>query len=624
MTSLNSVVVGNCQSASLGNLLATIAPELHATAKEIHTFDQDMNALIDGFDLAFVQPHVRERITRTDIKLITVPRFTFSALHPDVTSVAKDGRRLISPVSHHSAIIFCAWFYGLSETQTAKLFTNDTFRALGFDRRFQASRNGLAAEWASCGLDLDEVWPGWLEQNQPFMLTHNHPRQHALVDLAHQVARLHGFAVAENYIPPQHPLEAFAIMPVYPDLAAAHGMTGDFRFVSNVVNGSSNSYDLEEFIARCFAMYERAGREGIDARCLSDTLYQQLFSSLAPSTGKHPYAGLPAHQNWRKAVEKTSPAKVDPVVACGFQIGPDDKVATAGSCFAQHIARALSASGLNYYAPETGDAALGYGLFSARYGNIYTPAQLNQLIDRAYGRFTPHDAAWEALNGDCVDPFRPEVPIMPATRAGVVADLECHLTKVREMIENMDYFVFTLGLTEAWRRRSDGAVFPIAPGVIAGSMNPAIYEFVNFDERETYDHLDQAITKIRAVNPDVKIILTVSPVPLKATYEPRHVLTSTTYSKAVLRVAAERACREFADTFYFPSLEIITGAFNRGTYFAEDLRSVRPEGVQHVMRLFLKHGTTANEEEARRMQEEHDVLCAEEFLDAPDEQRDVA
>ncbi|MNE91990.1 GSCFA family protein [compost metagenome] len=92
----------------------------------------------------------------------------------------------------------------------------------------------------------------------------------------------------------------------------------------------------------------------------------------------------------------------------------------------------------------------------------------------------------------------------------------------------------------------------------------------------------------------------------------------------MLRVAAERACREFTDTFYFPSFEIITGAFNGGAYFAEDLRSVRAEGVHHVMSLFLKHGTTANAEEARRIQEEHDVLCAEEFLDVPDAARSVA
>jgi hypothetical protein len=40
---------------------------------------------------------------------------------------------------------------------------------------------------------------------------------------------------------------------------------------------------------------------------------------------------------------------------------------------------------------------------------------------------------------------------------------------------------------------------------------------------------------------------------------------------------------------YFPSYEVITGAYTRGRYFAEDLRNVTEEGVSHVMRLFLSH-----------------------------------
>ena len=40
---------------------------------------------------------------------------------------------------------------------------------------------------------------------------------------------------------------------------------------------------------------------------------------------------------------------------------------------------------------------------------------------------------------------------------------------------------------------------------------------------------------------------------------------------------------------YFPSYEIITGGYNRGAYFESDLRSVKADGVDHVMRLFLSH-----------------------------------
>ena len=39
--------------------------------------------------------------------------------------------------------------------------------------------------------------------------------------------------------------------------------------------------------------------------------------------------------------------------------------------------------------------------------------------------------------------------------------------------------MFTLGLTEAWRSRHDGCVFPVAPGVSGGEWSPDDHEFVN-------------------------------------------------------------------------------------------------------------------------------------------------
>src|SRR3546814_18373073 len=55
--------------------------------------------------------------------------------------------------------------------------------------------------------------------------------------------------------------------------------------------------------------------------------------------------------------------------------------------------------------------------------------------------------------------------------------------------------------------------------------------------------MEQFLKRLKAINPRVKVVLTVSPVPLIATYEPAHVLCATTYSKSVLRVAATMLAR---------------------------------------------------------------------------------
>jgi hypothetical protein len=110
---------------------------------------------------------------------------------------------------------------------------------------------------------------------------------------------------------------------------------------------------------------------------------------------------------------------------------------------------------------------------------------------------------------------------------------------------------------------------------------------------EIVSDLESFVDKLRTVNTAAKMILTVSPVPLVATYEDRHVLVSTIASKSILRAAAELVCRTRSDVAYFPSYEIVIGPQTAGRYFKPDLREVTEEGVTYVMEVFNKHYLTA-------------------------------
>jgi hypothetical protein len=315
---------------------------------------------------------------------------------------------------------------------------------------------------------------------------------------------------------------------------------------------------------------------------------------------QHPYIGLPNAQFWKKEPAILDPNLLDPVSDPPFQISRTDRIVTAGSCFAQHMAKVLGEESFNHFITEKLHPLINpkiardhhYGVFAARYGNIYTARQLLQLLRRAYGLFVPKEDIWAAPEGAAgvVDPFRPQIqPNGFLSAAELETDRIVHFAAIRTAIEQMDVFIFTLGLTEAWMDCQDGAVYPIAPGVVGGTYAPDDIRFVNFDETETYCDLAAALDFIRSKNPRVKIILTVSPVPLNATFEPCHVLVSTTWSKAVLRIAAEKATRTITDCVYFPSYEIITSPHVFGRYYGEDRRNVTEEGVAHVWRLFKKH-----------------------------------
>ena len=349
----------------------------------------------------------------------------------------------------------------------------------------------------------------------------------------------------------------------------------------------------------------------------------------------NPYRGLAASQYWRSGVAEVGPGQFDPVTSVKFQITSHDAISTLGSCFAQHLARHINDSGLRYMVTEplleteeqTEQAAMMATQFSARYGNVYTTRQALQLLDRANGWETADDV-WER-NGRYFDAFRPHV------RAGGFATIEelcdariAHLKAVKRVFTESDVVVFTLGLTEAWMSTMDGAVYPTAPGVIAGSQDNSRHVFQNFSYPEVLSDLLNWCQRVREMNSSVRILLTVSPVPLNATYMPRNVWTSTTYSKAVLRAVAGDVATELSYVDYFPSYEIVTSPQAHGKYFEDDLREVTSVGVKHVMRVFDRHyvlrdGMSDPREPTQVRaaskigvgQKVSDVFCDEEFLD---------
>lgn len=310
---------------------------------------------------------------------------------------------------------------------------------------------------------------------------------------------------------------------------------------------------------------------------------------------RSPYENLPPERFWRTGVAEHEPETVTGLYRKKFTIEPSAQIATAGSCFAQHIARYLRRNGYNVidrerlplWVPEELAHRYGYGLYSARYGNIYTVRQLLQLTQEAVGEFTPKNAVW-TRDGRYFDALRPAVePEGHETADLVEVHRRPHLRRVRQVLQQANIIIFTLGLTEAWIDSDSGTVFPTAPGTIAGDYAPDRFRFKNFTVGEIVADFLAFRERVRAVNPSVRFLLTVSPVPLTATATTDHVLAATTYSKSVLRTAAGELYAMCDDIDYFPSYEIIATPFSGARFYEPNLRSVTADGVDAVMRVFF-------------------------------------
>jgi hypothetical protein len=317
-----------------------------------------------------------------------------------------------------------------------------------------------------------------------------------------------------------------------------------------------------------------------------------------------------------------------------FDIKKTDSIATAGSCFAQHIAKHLSKSGFKYRDfepamngfPEDKLSAYNYGVYSARYCNIYTARQLLQTFQRALGELTPSEEFWVTDEG-VYDQFRPALEPKPFVSVEEArAARESHYAALKRLIAETDVFIFTFGLTEAWRDRRDGTILPVCPGTQAGEFSADHHEFVNFSTSETISDFREFMKLCRSIKSDMRFLLTVSPVPLVATASENHVLVATTYSKSSLRAAAGELASSDEGTAYFPSYEIVSTPPFRGAFFEPDMRSVTPWGVRYVMSHFFQvhdpqsnqlSGTDLSKEPERKAIARHavDLICEEMLLD---------
>jgi len=312
----------------------------------------------------------------------------------------------------------------------------------------------------------------------------------------------------------------------------------------------------------------------------------------------HPYRTFPDRQFWNRAVSPKPWADVFMGQAGKFRLTSAEPIASAGSCFARRIAEHLRAWGYNYELYESCHplmaaraADYGYGVFSCRYGNIYTARQLRQLFEEALGLRAPIMHFAKLKDGGVIDLMRPNLG--KASFGSVEeahADRLHHLSRVREMIMQMSAFVFTLGLTEAWCDPVRDVVYGSHPGVFVDMDVGDHIRPVNFDYEQVLQDMEQAFGLLARHGRDggPRVILTVSPVGLAATHQDDHVLSATSYSKSVLRAVAGKLAASFPQVDYFPSFEIFSLSPSFGQFLADDLRDVNVRGVEVAMRVFTE------------------------------------
>nr|WP_246206410.1 GSCFA domain-containing protein [Propylenella binzhouense] len=160
-----------------------------------------------------------------------------------------------------------------------------------------------------------------------------------------------------------------------------------------------------------------------------------------------------------------------------------------------------------------------------------------------------------------------------------------------EGIRSSRVFVVTLGLIEVWYDTLNKVFINAMPEVRLTKREPERFLFRVMSPAEAMQTVDEIVTTIgRYARPDHKIILTVSPVPLRRTFTDQDAMSANMYSKSCLRVAAEMTARKFDHVDYFPSFETVLYS-NREKTWLDDFMHVTNGMVAHNVKRLTEYYT---------------------------------
>lgn len=278
--------------------------------------------------------------------------------------------------------------------------------------------------------------------------------------------------------------------------------------------------------------------------------------------------------------------KTKPFVKKHALIDSDTVISSAGSCFATQLARAFQSRGYNYLVTERLEnrddgvwVDKGAIKGSANFGTLFNTPSLLQIAQKAFGLRSFKKYLVELGEDTYCDPYREGVFFR--NKESFLADYDHHVAAIRKLFLESDVFVFTAGVNECWELE-DGSVISRNPrnGLHGLLSHKVLTVEQNIRCLETFFEI------VKRFNPGLKMILTLSPIPILATGRAmtHHVIEANTHSKAVLRVALDSVVNKNKDIFYFPSYEYVTECLT--DVWKDDQRHLKQDAIDKVITFF--------------------------------------
>lgn len=243
-----------------------------------------------------------------------------------------------------------------------------------------------------------------------------------------------------------------------------------------------------------------------------------------------------------------------------FTISHQDQMLSLGSCFAVHISQLLSDYKFRIQSNPTGIV----------YNPISITNSLSIILDKqlfGHDDLFQHQGLWHSFahHGSFSDPDLTQC----------LEKINTAIEQTHQALQTTNRLILTLGTSFVYRNKADGAI------VANCHKLPAKYfERTQLTVTEIVKTLNPILQKCKALNPDLEVIITISPI--------RHIrdgIIQNQRSKSTLLLAVhELAQQDYIH--YFPAYEIMIDELRDYRFYARDMIHPSELAIDYILEKF--------------------------------------
>jgi hypothetical protein len=246
-----------------------------------------------------------------------------------------------------------------------------------------------------------------------------------------------------------------------------------------------------------------------------------------------------------------------PLPEYAFRISYHDQVLSMGSCFAEHIGNCL--------------AERHFTSLLNPFGILYNPASIGQSLERLLQE-APFSAEEQFEHQGLWHTFWHHGIFSAPDKAQALERINRAFRQAQAFLLSANRLIITLGTAFVFIYRASGEV-----AANCHKMPGSAFERRRLSTKEVLAALEPALLELKARQPSLEIILTVSPV--------RHIrdgLIENQRSKAALLLAAAELCQQHGFIHYFPAYEIMMDELRGYRFYAADMLHPSAEAVSYI------------------------------------------